>query len=353
MRWTCAAPASAWWRIRRRHMSIAVATWSASRSASDVTGCGALTTTSWAPRAGSAVKSSGRASGAGVGPSGVRAGKRFGTTRTVQPGVSGGPPPGRTASSSGGVRSSWPSRKGSVAGSIGSGGVARGPPPGRVARSPATIARSPVSGSTRTSGTERVAPDVLLEGLLVGIGPGVHEGLLPRAVVEDRGGRAEELVLRLRGALGVLDAGIGQRDPAQLADGPVAVVLVVDAEEGDLLAEGQGGLLDGGELDEARPAPGRPDVDHRRMALDRGQLAVELARGPRQQDVRAAVQRRERGRGARELRAHGGRIEGMRLAAGGALLGLGRLAQPDHEDRDERERGERDGERLAGHVLIV
>src|SRR6478672_10996508 len=132
---------------------------------------------------------------------------------------------------------------------MGSGGVARRPAPGRVARSPAMIARSPVSGSTRTSGTERVAPDVLLEGLLVGVGPRVHEGLLARAVVEDGAGGPQQLVLRLRRALGVLDAGVGERHPLQLAHGPVAVVLVVDAEEGDLPAEVQRGLLHGGELD--------------------------------------------------------------------------------------------------------
>ena len=83
---------------------------------------------------------------------GVSAGYRLGTTRTVHPGESGGPPPGRTAYSSGGVRSSWPSANGSLSKSIGSGGAQRGSPPGRRERSPATIVLCPVSGSMRISG---------------------------------------------------------------------------------------------------------------------------------------------------------------------------------------------------------
>ena len=45
--------------MRSRHTSTAAATCSAGRSASDRTGCGPLTITSWAPVAGSAVNSSG------------------------------------------------------------------------------------------------------------------------------------------------------------------------------------------------------------------------------------------------------------------------------------------------------
>src|SRR4051794_40517801 len=81
------------------------------------------------------------------------AGYRFGTTRTSQPGESAAPPPGRSAHTSGGVRSSLPSANGSFSGSIGGrSSIFELNAPGRAARSPAMMARSPVSGSIRSSG---------------------------------------------------------------------------------------------------------------------------------------------------------------------------------------------------------
>src|SRR3954470_13698108 len=149
--WTYAA-SSACVRMRSRQTPTAALTCSTSRSASDGTGSGALMTTSWRPLAGVAVKRSFLANGGGAVLSGSSAGYRFGTTRTCQPGVSGSLPFGRTAYTSGGVCASWPSRKGSVAGSIGGHGSADRPPPGRVARSGVTIDFRPLNGSTRTSG---------------------------------------------------------------------------------------------------------------------------------------------------------------------------------------------------------
>ena len=140
--------------MRVRHASTVVAICSAPRSASEVTGTGALTITSCTPAAGWAVKRSGFGCGAGVSASGLTAGKRLGTERTSQPGVSGSPPSGRSAHTSGGVRSSWPSRNGSFSGSTGSAGSAEKPPPGREARPAAMIDFSPVSGSTRSSFTD-------------------------------------------------------------------------------------------------------------------------------------------------------------------------------------------------------
>ena len=62
-----------------------------------LTGSGALTITSWAPCAGPAQNRSGLASGSDGSVSSLSAGYRLGTTRTVQPGVSGAPPFGRRA----------------------------------------------------------------------------------------------------------------------------------------------------------------------------------------------------------------------------------------------------------------
>jgi hypothetical protein len=71
---TCTYAASACARIRSRQTFIAVATCSAGSSASVVTDCGALTITSWSPRAGRTLKRPGSASGSDSGASGVSAG---------------------------------------------------------------------------------------------------------------------------------------------------------------------------------------------------------------------------------------------------------------------------------------
>src|SRR4051794_6942515 len=153
--------------MRVRQASIAVSSSSGARSTSALTGFGELMITSCAPIAGRDVNSSGIPRPERIGSSlaaasmspvwrGVTppsAGKRFGTARTRQPGVLGAPPPGRSAHTSGGVRSSLPSANGSFSGSIGGrSSIFELKAPGRDARSPATIARRPVSGSSRSSG---------------------------------------------------------------------------------------------------------------------------------------------------------------------------------------------------------
>ena len=109
--------------MRSRHASMATASCAGSSSLSELTASGALMITSWWPAAAWAVKRSGLASGSGSTASWISAGYRFGTARTVQPGVSGGPPFGRTAYTSGGVWSSWPGANGSRSRSIGGHGV--------------------------------------------------------------------------------------------------------------------------------------------------------------------------------------------------------------------------------------
>src|SRR3954452_14739352 len=145
--------------MRVRQASMAASTSSGSRSASVVTGLGELITTSCAPTAGREVNSSGMprperiGSSAASGSPGPSAGYRLGTTRTVQPGVSAPPPPGRSAQTSGGVFASLPSANGSASGSIGGrSSIFELNGPGCAARSPAMIARSPLSGSMRSSG---------------------------------------------------------------------------------------------------------------------------------------------------------------------------------------------------------
>src|SRR3954451_4918029 len=96
---------------------------------------------------------------------------------------------------------------------MGAGGAApRAQPPGRAARPAAMIARRPVSGSTRTSGTvQRVAGDVALQRLVVLV-RALVDGAVPAAVHEDRRGVELAGVQRPRGLLvGVLVAGVAQR----------------------------------------------------------------------------------------------------------------------------------------------
>src|SRR5271165_5025608 len=154
-------------------------------------------------------RSSAGAATASLGSPRSRAGYRLGTTRTVQPGESGAPPPGRTANSSGGVRPSLPAANGSPAGSICSGGAHVGAPPGRRERPPATIVLCPLSGSILSSGTfsagEGVASHVLFELGGARVGALVDE-LAAAAVVEDGHGR---------------EAGVGDREPCL----PVGVVV--------------------------------------------------------------------------------------------------------------------------------
>src|ERR687891_462921 len=139
--------------MRSRHTLIALSTWPASSSASEWTGSGAFTITSWAPSAGLDANRSGSprppASGSepGSGSPADSAGYRFGTTRTRHPPLA----PGRVYSS-GGVRSSCPAANGSPSRSIGGRGGTSSQAPGREPRSPATITRSPDRGSMRSSG---------------------------------------------------------------------------------------------------------------------------------------------------------------------------------------------------------
>src|SRR3954447_15630592 len=145
--------------MRVRQASIAVSSSSGARSTRALTGFGELMITSCAPTAGRDMNSSGiprpdcigssTASGSPL----ASAGYRFGTTRTFQPGVSGPAPLDLSAQTSGGVRSSLPSANGSFSGSIGGRlSTFDANAPGRAARSPAMIARRPLSGSMRSSG---------------------------------------------------------------------------------------------------------------------------------------------------------------------------------------------------------
>src|SRR5947209_12756388 len=205
--------------MRSRQTSTAVATFSAGNSDNDVTGSGALMMTSCAPLAEPAQNSSGLASRGGVDESWLSAGYRFGTTRTSHPGVSGAPPPGRTAYSSGGVRSSWPSAKGSASRSSAGAGSAESWPPGRPARSPAMIARCPVSGSIRTSGKRLLHRDVLDPRLAK------HRATRPVAgVLIERASVGLRMEHEPAGAggprLGVGDLEHRRRDPAPPGVGP-------------------------------------------------------------------------------------------------------------------------------------
>src|SRR4051794_27544664 len=171
--------------MRVRHASIAVSTSSGARSTSALTGFGELMITSCAPtaeretnrsgmprpdRIGSSDAAESAAARSVSGSPGPSAGYRFGTTLTFQPGVSGPPPPGRMAQTSGGVRSSLPSANGSFPGSMGGRSAIFEPnAPGRAARSPAMMARSPLSGSMRSSGKRllhRHVRDALFDELL-------------------------------------------------------------------------------------------------------------------------------------------------------------------------------------------
>src|SRR3954469_23562545 len=255
--------------MRSRHPSIARSTCSTGSSASEVTGSGAFTITSCAPVAGRVAKRSTsprpacRGSSAGPSPA-PSAGYRFGTTRTVQPGVFAAPPDGRHAKTSGGVRSSWPSRKGSLVGSIGARGSARSSPPGRPARSPATIVRSPLSGSSRSSGT-RVSGDVAPERRLVAVLTHVHVLELPTPRVEDRLRQRPDAVEDLRDlAVAVLVARVDDRVALQERGRVAVVVHRVDPHEGDALAERPRQALEVRELRAARATPRGPLVhDHR------------------------------------------------------------------------------------------
>src|SRR4051794_17296994 len=225
--------------MRVRHASIAVSTSSGARSISALTGLGELMITSCPPTAGretnrfgmprplrsgssAAAESAARASGSVSASGRPSAGYRFGTTRTVHPGVSGAPPSGRSAHTSGGVRSSLPSANGSFSGSIGGrSSILELNAPGRAARSPAMIARRPVSGSMRSSGKallHRHVGDALLDELLTANliaaalvhGPGARLGVqadprhsgrarLPLGQLEDRGAYAATAKVALDG----------------------------------------------------------------------------------------------------------------------------------------------------------
>src|SRR3954447_3456475 len=145
--------------MRVRHAPIAVSSSSGARSTGALTGFGELMITSCAPTAGRDTNSSGIPRPDRIGSSTASgwplasAGYRFGTTRTFQPGVSGPAPLDLSAQTSGGVRSSLPSANGSFCGSIGGrSSTFEANAPGRAARSPAMIARRPLSGSMRSSG---------------------------------------------------------------------------------------------------------------------------------------------------------------------------------------------------------
>src|SRR4051812_6836659 len=158
------------------------------------------------------------------------------------------------AYTSGGVRSSWPSRNGSVAGSIGGGGSSSNPAPGRDARAAAMIDLYPVRGSTRTSGTE-MAVDV--GGQLGGRAVAARVDVLraPGRVHEDRDGEVRGRLQRAGDVLvRVLVGGVRDGIPLQEVRGGGALVLRVQADEGHLAPARRGERLQDRELRAAGPA---------------------------------------------------------------------------------------------------
>src|SRR5687767_5718081 len=120
------------------------------------------------------------------------------------------------------------------------------------------IALSPLSGSTRTSGTQ-VAIDVVVELLVALVAAVVDLGRLALSIDE----QCDRIVLRrlhgLRDLLVRVHVG-RERQPArgqELARGRL-LVRAVDAEERDFLAAFGGDRLEDGELLLARRAPGGP-----------------------------------------------------------------------------------------------
>src|SRR3954468_13669831 len=230
------------------------------------------------------------------------AGYRFGTTRTVQPGLSRSPPEGRRANSSGGVLSSCPSRNGSRSGSSGGRGSARSSPPGRPARSPATTVRSPVSGSSRSSGT-RVPGDVAAERRLVSVLTHVHVLELSTPRVEDRLRERPDALEHLRDlAVAVLVARVGDRVALQEGGGVAVVVHRVDPDERHALSERERQPLEVRELRPAGPAPRRPLVHDHRVSAEGRATRLKRRRPAAEQLAALAVERRERRRRARQRR---------------------------------------------------
>src|SRR4051812_22883069 len=149
---------------------------------------------------------------------------------------------------------------GSRFGSNGGLGSARSSPPGLPARSPATIVRNPVSGSSRSSGT-RVPGDVATERRRVAVLTHVHVLELSTPRVEDGLRQRPDAVEHLRDlAVAVLVAGIRDREALQEGGGIAVVVHRVDAHERDALAKRLRQALEVGELGAARPAPRGPLV---------------------------------------------------------------------------------------------
>src|SRR4029077_1319192 len=133
-----------------------------------------------------------------------------------------------------------------------------------------TTKRSILRLSAFGGGAERVAFDVGPQRRLVGVGALFEVDELAAAIVEGGVGdplRAAERVGDLLVRVGV--ARVGDRRLFEEGVRRVVGVFVVDAEEGNPFAVLRRRLLEAGELKAARSAPRGPDVDPRRIPVQR------------------------------------------------------------------------------------
>src|SRR4051794_28944747 len=158
--------------------------------------------------------------------------------------------------------------------------------------------------------SQRVALDV---GDQLGrrvVRPGVRVDELALAVEEDRrreryAGLNARRDLQVRVAIARIRHGEALEELTSVA----VVVLSVEAQERNLLAERDTGLLEGRELAAARRAPGRPLVHDDGIAAQVGELLLKVALLAPDQLIRLRVKRAElrRRAGKRLLHRRGGR----------------------------------------------
>src|SRR3954451_13794495 len=143
-------------------------------------------------------------------------------------------------------------------------------------------------------------PDVAVEEGVLVVWALMQEDALAAAVIERRAGQPAQAEALGDALAGVLDARVGHRGVRQERLCGGAVVAGIDAEEPDVMPVADGRRLEDRELEAARPAPRAPDVDHDRVALERGQFALEARPAARDDPIGAAVQRRQGRRRARK-----------------------------------------------------
>ena len=180
--------------------------------------------------------------------------------------------------------------------------------------------------------------------------PALMNAVLPCASTNTVIGKYFARLELLRDLLvGVLVGGIRKRALAQELLGGGPLVLRVDAEEGDLLAALGRDLLEDRELGSARPAPGRPLVDHGGVALELVDPAVEGlgAAVERWRSTARAARRAERAR----RRARAWPARGRRRWSPAARSSAAGLGQPDHHDGDQGEGSQHDEERGASRQV--